>query len=571
MNKTTFTELRYFDKSLTCSEGCFNLHPESLGFGNSYRNNRLKMKKAISIIVCLMTSILVHAQLNEVSLVVTGEGATKEAATNNALRSAVEQAFGVFVSANTEILNDEIVKDEIATISSGNVKSFKEISVMDIAGDRKSITLEAVVSIGNLIEYSKVHGAQAEFAGAVFGANLRLRELRKRNEREVISSQISLLNSVRDQLFQANIKVGNPTMKRVNSFRYDPEKNDWRGEGCEASLYYQGLLLLGESKRLVKFPVFFECSLGSSTKAYDKSYVLPIQLYFHATPQGKKTIKEFLKVIGSISLSVREKQEYDAENILYYTVNWINGGRLYFRDFCSVIVLSELVRIINRSFIDDWTILIKTGGATEEITQKTNPSLFSMEPLRLFGHPCSPLIEYYVWRLNNKTIAGKDIYVGGYTYRSTSSFPRLHCDIDENGRAIQFTSSDNKDVIDKKHASFIIDMLREMYGGDKEDIETQSDELIIHNDFITGKTIRSLGDLDGKLALIRKDPSSPIDIVDIQEMPVNFDGLGSFRSIAIYDILTDQTNIIYKYGIELPIEESLLINVTGIEVKQKNN
>ena len=141
------------------------------------------MKRYLLIALAFLLTLCLAAQPKEVSLIVTGEGATKEEATNNALRSAVEQAFGVFVSANTEILNDELIKDEIATISSGNVKSFKEISVMDIAGDRKSITLEAVVSIGNLIEYSKVHGAQAEFAGAVFGANLRLRELRKRNER----------------------------------------------------------------------------------------------------------------------------------------------------------------------------------------------------------------------------------------------------------------------------------------------------------------------------------------------------------------------------------------------------
>ena len=67
------------------------------------------MKTFFTFITALLFSILLQAQPNEVSLVVTGEGATKEEATNNALRSAIEQAFGVFVSANTEILNDEIV------------------------------------------------------------------------------------------------------------------------------------------------------------------------------------------------------------------------------------------------------------------------------------------------------------------------------------------------------------------------------------------------------------------------------------------------------------------------------
>ncbi len=134
------------------------------------------MKTCFSIITALLFSILLQAQPKEVSLVVTGEGATKEEATNNALRSAVEQAFGVFVSANTEILNDEIVKDEIATLSSGNVKSFEIISYSELPSGSKKIALNATVSIGHLIEYSKNHGSKAEFSGAVFGANMRLRE-----------------------------------------------------------------------------------------------------------------------------------------------------------------------------------------------------------------------------------------------------------------------------------------------------------------------------------------------------------------------------------------------------------
>ena len=81
------------------------------------------MKNIIASLVCLLFTVAAYSQPKEVTLVVTGEGATKEEASSNALRSAVEQAFGVFVSANTEILNDEIVKDEIATISSGNVIS----------------------------------------------------------------------------------------------------------------------------------------------------------------------------------------------------------------------------------------------------------------------------------------------------------------------------------------------------------------------------------------------------------------------------------------------------------------
>lgn len=41
---------------------------------------------------------------DDVTLVVSGDGANKEEATKVALRSAIEQVYGTFVSANTSIV-----------------------------------------------------------------------------------------------------------------------------------------------------------------------------------------------------------------------------------------------------------------------------------------------------------------------------------------------------------------------------------------------------------------------------------------------------------------------------------
>lgn len=94
------------------------------------------MKKLL-LIILLFLPLVSMAQPSEVTLVVTGEGATKEAATNNALRSAIEQTYGVFVSANTEILNDELGRDEIATISSGNIQKYNEIACVDLPNGKR--------------------------------------------------------------------------------------------------------------------------------------------------------------------------------------------------------------------------------------------------------------------------------------------------------------------------------------------------------------------------------------------------------------------------------------------------
>ena len=71
------------------------------------------MKKLLLILVAVIFATNSFAQVNEVTLTVIGTGENEEKATLQALRSAIEQIFGAFVSANTTILNDEIVQDEI--------------------------------------------------------------------------------------------------------------------------------------------------------------------------------------------------------------------------------------------------------------------------------------------------------------------------------------------------------------------------------------------------------------------------------------------------------------------------
>lgn len=174
------------------------------------------MKKTL-ILVCLsLVYQIVVAQPKEVKLVVTGEGQTKEEATDNALRSAVEQAFGVFVSANTEILNDAILKDEVATISSGNIKSYVENAYLERPDGVKSITLTVIVSISQLISYTNNHGYSTEFAGSTFGANMRLYELNRNATKKALWSFYRELLGQVGLMYDYKLKVSDPVIEGEN-------------------------------------------------------------------------------------------------------------------------------------------------------------------------------------------------------------------------------------------------------------------------------------------------------------------------------------------------------------------
>ena len=87
------------------------------------------MKKLLSFVVAILFAATSFAQVDEVTLTVIGTGVNEEQATLQALRSAIEQSFGTFVSANTTILNDKLVQDEIVSVSRGNVKEYKKLAV----------------------------------------------------------------------------------------------------------------------------------------------------------------------------------------------------------------------------------------------------------------------------------------------------------------------------------------------------------------------------------------------------------------------------------------------------------
>ena len=147
---------------------------------------------------------------NTVSLVTSGIGKTKEEATNNALRSAIEQVFGTFVSSNTKILNDEMIKDEIVSISSGNVVGYEVISSVESL-DGYNVSVKSVVSIGKLISYTESHGASTELAGNTFLKNRDLALLNKENEQKAIEHMVEQVSLIaRKGLFDFSLDVSEP-------------------------------------------------------------------------------------------------------------------------------------------------------------------------------------------------------------------------------------------------------------------------------------------------------------------------------------------------------------------------
>lgn len=305
------------------------------------------MKKLLLIVVALAFSLAIHAQ-ETITLVVNGEGTTKEEATANALRSAIEQAFGVFVSANTQILNDEIVKDEIATIASGNIKEYKELGTVTMPDGRKSISLSATVSIMNLISYAKSKGSSTEFAGAVWGMNIKMRKLNAENERMAIDHLLEQLDILSRDMFKIELSTPNP-----------PVKINW-----DDNKYYH------------------------LKKSYSSQpYFLDFNLTYHSTSTCTLFFNLLFNSLQSIALNDDEVKAYKESGEPMYELRIVDNDQLrlsnssyymgtggstyYFRNDIVETIISSISVSIRNAILPHWQIVrSSTDNVDEAITFK---------------------------------------------------------------------------------------------------------------------------------------------------------------------------------------------------------
>lgn len=166
-------------------------------------------------------------------------------ATDNALRSAIEQTFGAFISARTEILNDQLVSDQIASVASGNIQSYEVLAQTELSETLWGVTVSAVVSVTKLTSFVQARGVQVEIQGGLFAANIRQQVLNEEAEIEAVRNMVGVLHELFQTAFDYEIEVGSPVAT-------DATSSNWKislttiataNENMElASLYLQNTL-----------------------------------------------------------------------------------------------------------------------------------------------------------------------------------------------------------------------------------------------------------------------------------------------------------------------------------------
>jgi hypothetical protein len=177
-----------------------------------------KIKIFIASILLLCSTSVFAEDVDVVTLSTTAEGKTKDEAVTIALRSAVEQAFGTFISSKTEIVNDELIKDDIVSVSSGNIRKYNVLSETVLPEGMTVVTLKVDVSVTALTKFCESKGVEVEFKGGLFAANVKLQQLYEKNEIEALKNLRTIIDGMILNCFDYEIAVADPFAIEVHDY-----------------------------------------------------------------------------------------------------------------------------------------------------------------------------------------------------------------------------------------------------------------------------------------------------------------------------------------------------------------
>jgi len=181
----------------------------------------MKTIKLISFFFLVCIAFKAKAVDNKtVTLITSGQGKTQDEAKQNALRNAIEQAFGAFISSHTEVVNENLVKDEIISISNGNIQNYEIISESALPDNLGyTTTLKTIVSISKLTSFCESKGMQIEVKGSLFAFNVIQKELSASNEKKVLQELVLMAKNIAPKMFDYSLSSQEPLSNNYGSCR----------------------------------------------------------------------------------------------------------------------------------------------------------------------------------------------------------------------------------------------------------------------------------------------------------------------------------------------------------------
>lgn len=181
----------------------------------------LKIVLISALILLGVINVSAKSDDKTVTIVVSGQGKTQDEAKQNILRSAIEQAYGVYISSKTTIVNDKLLMDEITTLSNGAIKSYEILGKTLISNGEIALTMRVLVTPSIMYEIVKNKGYEVEFSGSNFLSTINQQNLNESAEIKIMSNLFLTSKKYLQNLYSYRIQTSEPKTIYYRKDNYD--------------------------------------------------------------------------------------------------------------------------------------------------------------------------------------------------------------------------------------------------------------------------------------------------------------------------------------------------------------
>ncbi|MDB9780073.1 hypothetical protein OAB54_07530 [Flavobacteriaceae bacterium] len=308
--------------------------------------------KKLFLLLLFITQIT-FGQSNIIEISTTGSGETKEEAVQNALLSALKQSFGVFISSNTEIINDVLTKDKISELSSGNILEYNIVSEIE-NGDYHNVLVSSKISMNTLASYTRNKVDSNEISGDVFVSNFLIKELNKENELQSVKDLIEYSKKVLPTTLDFYINSSEPISNEDTNTFYTTMAG---GPGSGYTEVYDG-----------------RSPDGDKLKEFD--FYIPSLIGFKPNQKYISWKSHFNLTITNISLTPEDYIDYKIKGITLYPI-FFNNELIFLRNIETISSLYQYFVEATKTTAFNFILYFKGNEKSYDFSKKTYDDLRS--------------------------------------------------------------------------------------------------------------------------------------------------------------------------------------------------
>lgn len=245
------------------------------------------------LLTLVLFSHLGQAQEAEVWITSSGSHVSKDEAKKAALREALEMTLGTYISSTSSVQNNQLINDEITSITKGLIKAFKVVSELKVDEEWQVMT-DVLVSLDHTVTYLKKaspKGTKVELNGSLFALNALQRSAEKQNESIIIAKTAGEMHNLFEKGFDYDLTTSEPTGQSTISIR------------CTTAVY--------------------------------------------ANSNIEIAAQFLVEVLNNISIDINEIQSYIDQNLSFYPLTFQNDGMLHVYFLRSELSVDILRRLFN--------------------------------------------------------------------------------------------------------------------------------------------------------------------------------------------------------------------------------